>query len=92
MVTVIFPHQFTRILNGQLHQVGEGASLRDVLTHICATRAELRKLLFLNTDEVSPFVGFAKLGDDSFYTSNMISTLPLAPGDSVEVVMSMAGG
>lgn len=92
MVTVIFPPQFTKILNGQLEQVAEGLSLREVLARICETRSDLRKLLFVSPDEVSPFIGFSKVGEESFYTSQAVSTLPLKTGDSVEVIMPMAGG
>jgi hypothetical protein len=92
MVTVVFPQQFSKILDGQLKLSGPGASLREVLANICDSRADLRKLLFLETGEVSPFIGFSLLGADSFYSSKMIAAVPLKTGDSVEVILSMAGG
>jgi len=92
MVTVIFPSQFSKILNGQLRQAGPGTSLREVLTGICESKADLRKLLFLPTEEVSPFIGFSLVGDETYYSVKMLDGRRLQPGDSVEVILSMAGG
>lgn len=91
MVTVIFPQQFTKVLAGRLEQAAEGSSLHQVLSLICATHPALQKLLFLD-GELSPFVGFAKRGDDKYFTARMSPSLHLQPGDSVEVIMPMAGG
>jgi hypothetical protein len=92
MITVIFPPQFSKILNGQLRQAGPGSSLREVLTSICEARSDLRKLLFFPSQEVSPFIGFSLVGEDHFYSASTINAMALKPGDSIEVIMSMAGG
>jgi len=92
MVTVIFPPQFTKVLAGRLQQIAEGSSLSQVLSRICEAQPALRKLLFLSSDELSPFVGFSKCGDQRYYTAKMTSDLHLEPGDSIEVIMPMAGG
>jgi hypothetical protein len=92
MVTVIFPPQFSKLLNGQLRQASAGSSLHEVLAGICEARSELKKLLFLPTQEVSPFIGFSLVGDDQLYSAKAISSRALKPGDSVEVILSMAGG
>ncbi|HEY1553573.1 MAG TPA: MoaD/ThiS family protein [Kofleriaceae bacterium] len=92
MVNVIFPSQFAKVLNGQLRQVGSGSNLREVLSSICEAKSDLRKILFLPTEEVSPFIGFALQGEDKIYTHQMIASIGLKPGDSIEVILSMAGG
>ena len=92
MVHVIFPPQFSKILNGQLKQAGRGSSLREVLAGICEARSDLRKLLFLPSEEVSPFIGFSLVGDEQFYSANLVNSMALKPGDSIEVILSMAGG
>jgi hypothetical protein len=92
MVTVIFPPQFSKLLNGQLRQAGPGSSLREVLASICEARSELRKLLFLPSRELSPFIGFSLVGEDQLYPASMIHSMALKPGDSIEVILSMAGG
>ena len=92
MVNVIFPPQFAKVLKGELRQAGAGTTLREVLSNICEARAELRKLLFLPSQEVSPFIGFALVGEDKIYTHQMMSSVTLKPGDSIEVILAMAGG
>ena len=92
MVTVLFPPQFAKILNGQLSQVGEGSNLNEVLASICKERSDLRKHLFLDSGEISPFIAFTMPRDENIYSSLLTDSVVLKPGDSVEVILSMAGG
>ena len=92
MVTVIFPPQFSKILNGELRQAGPGSSLREVLAGICETKSDLRKLLFLSREEVSPFVGFSLVGEEQLFSAKTLGGRTLKPGDAIEVILSMAGG
>ena len=92
MVTVVFPAQFQRMLNGQLRHQGAGANLRDVLVDICANNPELRKVLFLPSGDVTPFMAFSVIGGTDMYPATLTGTVPLKPGDSVEVILAMAGG
>ena len=89
---MIFPAQFSAVLGGQLRQAAPGASLREVLTALCEGRAALRTLLFLPSHELSPAIGFSLVGKDAFYSADTIGAVRLAPGDTVEVILPMAGG
>jgi len=92
MVTVVFPPQFQKMLNGDLKHRGAGANLSEVLANICETKPDLRKVLFLASGEVSPFVAFSVIGGDDIYPSMLTGSVPLRPGDSVEVILAVAGG
>ena len=92
MVTVLFPPQFAKILNGQLSHLGQGSNLNEVLASICKAQPDLRKHLFLNSGDVSPFIAFTLLNDDKIYSAVLTDSVVLKAGDSVEVIMSMAGG
>jgi hypothetical protein len=92
MVTVVFPPQFQKMLNGELKQHGDGVNLAEVLRSICATRAELQKILFLPNGDVSPFLAFSVMGGDCIYPSMLTGSIALRAGDAVEVILSMAGG
>ncbi|HEY0193187.1 MAG TPA: MoaD/ThiS family protein [Kofleriaceae bacterium] len=87
----MFPPQFQKMLKGALEHHAAGSSLTEVLTNVCEGTPELRKVLFLPSGEVSPFIAFSVLGSDSIYTATS-SSVPLKPGDTVEVILAMAGG
>ncbi len=92
MVRVVFPPQFQRMLNGELEHCGEGSNLGEVLANICEQRPDLRKVLFLASGDVSPFVAFSVIGTNDIYPATLTGSVVLKPGDAVEVILAMAGG
>jgi len=92
MVTLVFPPQFQRLLKGELKHQGSGFTLAEVLTDICQNKPELRKMLFLPSGQVSPFVAFSVVGGDEVYPSMLTGSVQLRSGDTVEVILAMAGG
>jgi molybdopterin converting factor small subunit len=91
MVTLTFPPQFQKMLKGELSHNAAGSTLTELLANVCEGRPELRKVFFLPSGEVSPFIAFSVLGGDSIYTS-MSPSVQLKAGDTVEVILAMAGG
>jgi len=92
MVTLVFPPQFQRMLKGQLNHQGIGVTLAEVLTDVCEGKPELRKMLFLSSGQVSPFVAFSVVGGASVYPAMLTGSVQLRAGDTVEVILAMAGG
>ena len=92
MVTLVFPPQFQRMLKGQLKHQGTGVTLAEVLTNVCEGKPELRKMLFLSSGQVSPFVAFSVVGSDNVYPAMLTGSMQLRAGDTVEVILAMAGG
>ena len=92
MVTLVFPPQFQRLLKGELKHQGSGFTLAEVFTDICQNKPELRKMLFLPSGQVSPFVAFSVVGGDEVYPSMLTGSVQLRSGDTVEVILAMAGG
>lgn len=92
MVRVVFPAQFQRMLKGELEHQGTGSNLSEVLASICEQRPDLRKVLFLASGEVSPFVAFSVIGANDIYPATLTGSVALKPGDAVEVILAMAGG
>lgn len=92
MVTLVFPPQFQRMLKGQLNHQGPGATLAEVLTNVCDGKPELHKMLFLPSGQVSPFVAFSVVGSESVYPAMLTGSVQLRAGDTVEVILAMAGG
>jgi len=92
MITVQFPRQFEKVLNGQLQLEAEGHSITSVLSQLCTDRSELKKLLFHDTKNISPFLAFCILGQNKIMTSTTANEVSLKPGDVVEIFLSMAGG
>lgn len=92
MVRVVFPAQFQQMLKGELEHHGTGSNLREVLASICEQRPDLRKVLFLASGDVSPFVAFSKIGANDIYPATSSGSVTLQPGDAVEVILAMAGG
>lgn len=91
MVTLVFPPQFQRMLKGQLNHQGIGVTLAEVLTDVCEGKPELRKMLFLSSGEVSPFVAFS-VGGENVYPAMLTGSVQLRAGDTVEVILAMGGG
>jgi len=92
MVTLVFPPQFHKMLSGQLRHDGSGCTLAEVLTNVCEGKPELRKTLFLPSGQVSPFLAFSVVGGEDVYPSMLTSSVQLRAGDTVEVILAMAGG
>ena len=92
MVTLVFPPQFQRLLKGELKHQGSGFTLAEVLTDVCQNKPELRKMLFLPSGQVSPFVAFSLVGGEEVYNSLLTGSVQLRSGDTVEVIVAMAGG
>jgi hypothetical protein len=92
MVTLLFPPQFQRMLSGQLRHQGSGGTLAEVLTDLCERKPELRKTLFLPSGQVSPFLAFSVVGKEDVYPSMLTGSVQLRSGDTVEVILAMAGG
>jgi hypothetical protein len=92
MITVIFPVQFTKILNGNLTHHAEGKNLSEVLKNICFKNNELQKHVFLESGEISPFIAFAVGGSQNVHSSSMTRELSLKPDDVIEIILPVAGG
>jgi hypothetical protein len=92
MVTLVFPPQFQKMLKGELNHQGSGFTLAEVLSDVCERKPELRKMLFLPSGQVSPFVAFSVVGGENVYPSTLTGSVPLRSGDTVEVILAIAGG
>lgn len=92
MVTLVFPPQFQKMLKGELKHQGTGFTLAEVLTDVCERKPELRKMLFLPSGQVSPFVAFSVVGGENVYPAMLTGSVQLRAGDTVEVILAMAGG
>jgi len=91
-VTLVFPPPFQKLLKGELNHPGSGFTLAEVLTDIREGKPELRKMLFLPSGQVSPFVAFSVVGGEDVYPSMLTGSAQLRSGDTGAVILAMAGG
>lgn len=92
MITVVFPIQFSKILNGNLTHQADGKDLSEVLKNICVKNIELKKHIFLDSGDISPFIAFAVEGNQNIHSSSMTTSLSLKPNDTIEIILPVAGG
>lgn len=92
MISVIFPGQFSKILGSELLIRVSGSTIKEVIENVCISHEPLRKHLFLESGALSPFVAFCLSSQDLIHSSSEADSVKLKDGDSIEVLMSMAGG
>lgn len=92
MATVIFPPQFTSVLQGQLTHVSSGKTVAEVLQNICLQKAALKKLLFLDNGAVTPYLVFTLIGEDKIYSAANASVRSVEPDQTIEILVGIAGG
>ncbi|MCC2678667.1 MAG: hypothetical protein K0R29_1243 [Pseudobdellovibrio sp.] len=92
MANVVFPLQFNSVLQGQLNQSADGTTVSEVLKNICAEKPALKKLLFLDTGSVSPFLVFTIAGENKIYPAANAASQAVTPGQTIEILVGMAGG
>jgi len=92
MANVVFPVQFNTVLKGQLNQSAEGATVSEVLKNVCKEKPALKKLLFLDSGSLSPFLVFIFAGENKIFPAATAATQSVNDGQTIEVLVGMAGG
>lgn len=92
MAQVIFPQQFSAVLQGQLHQAADGKTIAEVLQNLCSGKSGLKKLLFQDNGSLSPFLIFTLGGESKIYPASKAVTQSVSDSQTIEVIVGMAGG
>ncbi len=89
-VTVRVPSAMRKLTNGRAELEAEGATVRELLTHLAAGNPGLVGRIMGDDGDVREFLNIFVNGADIRYEDNLDT--PVSAGDEVSIVPSIAGG